>query len=454
MLNDGELRIAYCQLTYPGDYSKTKQRIVEARDWVDNIIIAIHDNTPRQAMNLVRLSDKTKVISFHFEDNIPQARNVYLRKALEIGIDWIIVSDPDEQFCEDFWKNIRSEIQRYDSRGVNILGVRCREAFEPLDWTDDLDLAKQYPNGFRDSNYHKDLVFRIYSDTMYKGVGPTGTVHETWFSPTHPWRPALLPDNMYYLHSKTALDIWRNGARNMYMGGGGDNVGELNPLWKPLRGIFKNDRWMNVVKAVEGSVLPDGLVKWVIKALTYSATDWGTECREFAKWVIYNNRVLLRNRNIRYGLHNPPKPSKETLVEQTVRRMYFQYLGRHPDRESLDTYVKAMVSGKLSEQQLVDSIKSSEEYLAKYGEILDVKIPVSVKPIMTPDIALRLLQHSTYYRTVIKPRLDLGEQIESVITNKEGFYRDLYSIIQGPDGRQDQGHAIVDLIKKYLDPKE
>ena len=136
-----------------------------------------------------------------------------------------------------------------------------------------------------------------------------GTVHETWNSPTHAWVPANLVVEAFYTHRKSTLKIFRNSFRNVYLGGGGNTVGGLNPLWKPLLEISRNigcnsfhdfEEFVKSGKVARGSDLHE----WTRKALDFSASNWGTECRETSKFILFYNRSLI-DEDIQKRLDNP-----------------------------------------------------------------------------------------------------------------------------------------------------
>lgn len=229
------VKIGFGQVTYNKDFENTKLCIQRVGPYVDNVIIAydqtlndgqikwLDDN--REKYNIVR-------VRFEFKDNFPMMRNVYLEKAKELGMNWLCVSDPDELYGENLCKNLRSLIEKYDAEEYSQLPVNVVDQFSNIDWLDDLDKMKECPGGYKETSYWKPLlIFKLLPGIRYEGVGITKNLHETLVADIG-FRAINLPKEYNYIHNKSALMIWRNAARNLFISGGGDNVGNKNPLWR------------------------------------------------------------------------------------------------------------------------------------------------------------------------------------------------------------------------------
>lgn len=426
------VKIAYCQATYDRDADNTLVCVRNAVDYVDHIIIVTDGTVPEEKLKAISdCGPYVDVLVREFQGSLPMYRQHYVWKANELGVDWVIVSDPDEQFNETFWKHIRAKVEEADRSNQNLLGVRCQEQFEVHDWYDALDEAKESPAKARESTFYKNLVFKLLPGLQYKGVGVTGTVHETWTADV-PWVPGPnLPAEMVYVHKKSALQVWRNAARNVILGGGGDNVGEMNPLWKPLLAELERvgtPKWQDFERFIEsGQPLPVPLIRWVAKALTFSASNWGTEDRETAKWVVFHHRELLEDESIANGIANPPKMTKEEAAELAVTRAYFEVLHRHPDEGGKKDYRDKILEGKLTEQQLKETLLKSPEYAQKFGsERMTFQIPVHLQTEVSEELFMRAFQTSQVWWGRIKPRIDLGKLVESLVDDPQAYYRDVY----------------------------
>jgi hypothetical protein len=419
------LIIAYCQATYVADFSDTLACVERVYKYVDYVIIVEDGSLNELQRQKLKAYPNLILKTVEFKDNLPEYRNAYLEEAKKLKADWVIVSDPDELFCEELLKDLRQIIDWAEANGYNMLGVNCREAFVAVEWLDDLDKLKESPGGYRESDFWKNLIFKLYPDLRYEGVGKTKTVHETWYSCV-PWKAINLPKKYYYEHRKSALKIWRNAARNLFMGGGGDNVGDLNPYWVELRQICDKlgiKTWQEFESYLKkGNVAPE-LMDWLIKALNAKPTDYGVETRETAKYYFALHPEDITP-GVEYLLKNPPEMDEEAKVETYVRKVYFQVLGRHPDREGLETYKRQILEGVIAKEQLPEILKSSPEYQRKFPlikERVKIQVPVNIDVGLNDEYFIEALMKSDLWFTEIKPQLDIGKFILSHVKNREQF---------------------------------
>lgn len=284
-------------------------------------------------------------------------------------------------------------------------------------------------------------------------------MHEIWGSVSHPWNPTNLPDPYHYTHKKSTLRIFRNAARNLVTSGGGDAVASINTMWVELRQIMDRlglpdwpsfEKFVTITtKSAETEGVPEApeafvdlttwgamadLTAWIKRALVWSATDYGTETRETAKFMLYYWRELLGDPEIKHGLDNPPKPDEKTETEIYVRKVYFQVLGRHPDRGGLDNYVKEIQEGRLTKERLPAVLMQSPEYRQKFGkkeETMKVQLPIDVNITLSEEVLAKLLVQSRTFNEVFKPRLDVGRFIELNVS--KDFWDVFYEQSQAPD---------------------
>jgi len=417
--------ILFCQITYGDEFKGTYECVRRISPYVDYCIIVVEKERPFTDEQKEKLLNFGNVILLEkpFEDNLPQFRNYYLDKAKELRRKhgwrnvWICVSDTDEYYCEELCRDIRKIVSWADENNYNILGINCRERFEVHEWMDRIEKLKEIPIGFRESNYYKLLIFKLCCDELkYEGVGISKTVHEQWKCPIHPWRAVYLPkDKYWYEHAKSTLRIWRNATRNLWCGGGGNNVGELNPYYVKLKKLaFERGirTWMEFEKFIKGKV-DDEFEKFLIECLDAPGTDWGVETREMAKFYFATHPERVTP-EILERIKMPPKLTKEQEVEYWIRQCYREILGREPDLDGLEHYKMMILEGKLSKEELPKILRMSQEYVEKFAlmrEEVRIQVPVKVDIGLTEELIVQALRCSKMWWR-IKPRLDIGKFLE------------------------------------------
>ena len=418
--------VAFCQLTWSGDYSLTLEQVRRAAPYVDHIIVVEEgDLAEEQRRALTAASPKVRLLVHPLREELggfPGARNAYLEEARRLGADWVLTPDADEFPCEELLKDLKALIRWAEENGYNMLCVNCRERFRDVEWLDSLDLLKETPGGYRESNFYKCIIFRLYPDARYEGVGRTKTVHETLL-PHDRWRAVNLPKGKYwYEHRKSALRIWRNAARNMFLGGGGNNVGALNPFWVELRQICGKlgiRSWREFEELLERGRAPEELKAWLLKALWASPTDWGVETRQTAKlyYALHPDEITPE---VEYRLRNPPRLTPEEEVRAYIKKAYFDVLGRHPDEEGLEHYARAILEGRMRREDLPRVLAASREFRERWGvptpvETTRVRVPVNVDIGLTEQVILRAITRSKLWREGLREQLELARKFQAYL---------------------------------------
>jgi hypothetical protein len=429
-------KIVFCQATFDQDLDDTKKCIERVSPHVDATVIAYDQSlSPSQVAELQAMGVVT--VFFEWHDNMPLMRQAYLVTAKEIGADWICVSDPDELYSEELAKNLRRLIEASDAQGYNLLPVHCIDQFENVEFLDDLDKLKETPGGYRETDFWKPLlIFKVYPDTHYEGVGAKKNVHEMLKSSTE-MKARNLPKEYPYVHHKSALRIWRNAARNMFIGGGGDNVGDLNPYWMQLRDIC-SDPSINIqtwpqfeeqVKKGFEELRPgqgdDRLKRWLFDALQAPPTNWGTEVRETSKWYYALHRDEVTP-EVLERIKNPPKLTPDMEVENYVTRAYFEVLGRHPDEEGRKQYVQQILEGQIKREELTGILRQSPEFRQKFlrapagpTEFVRMQVPVNLDVQINEETFIEAMRRSELLWNVIKPKMDIGGWILDHLTTRK-----------------------------------
>jgi len=356
-------KVAYCQCTFARDVQRTLECISLMSEHVDYVFIIADESVSPSQLELISSNfDNVITKRVHFTDDIPAFRNNYLELCEQYKVDWVLVSDPDELFCHEFARDLRKIIDDLERGGFNLAGINCREQFEAVEWLDELDLLEQCPTGYQKSEYYKHLLFKMREGLRYVGIG-IGRVHET-FNIQHGWKVKLLPDKYYYVHRKSALDIWRNAARNMVIAGGGNNVGDVNPYWTKLRTLMQKygiKSWMELERCIKERDVPSEMANFFIECLDAPRTNWGIETRMLSKFFLFYNREYLTP-DVLSKVREIPKQDKESAAREFVRRCYFSLLARHPDVAGGEYYTQKLLSGDMSEEDVAVAIAESAEF--------------------------------------------------------------------------------------------
>lgn len=243
------------------------------------------------------------VIPNKWSDNFPEQRNVYLRYVEEIMTDdfdnWIIVADTDEVFSPLLSKNIRNIIQYTIHNTYNDkLLVRCKSVTIKGNET-------IYENM---DDFYKPLIFRMYKRTRYWADTSSVTDNKTALhealtcSGKYIWRPIKLDDQngkLYYSHVKQENIIWERGLRNFVVFGGGPNLGDKQPLWRPFRKMLSkylgNDYTsFDVIQYFKKGNIPQEIKDWIILHRNEDGYDGSSEVREcfLSYFVLYHPEEL------------------------------------------------------------------------------------------------------------------------------------------------------------------
>jgi len=412
--------IFYCQISYSDEFPGTKKCVDAAAPYVDYVIIVVEKQRPfteEQKKELLK-HNNVVILEREYKDNHPEFRNHYLEEAKKIAKEkgaksaYVLVSDSDEFFNDKLLKDLRKIVKWMEENGYDIAGINCKERFEVHEWLDDLDMLKEAPWRARDSDFYKNLLFKLYPDLKYVGVGVTKNMHETFNRKT--WRAVRLPkDKYWYEHVKSTLKIWRNAARNFFVCGGGDNCGDINPYWKPFKELcakYGIHSWKDFDEALKKG-LPEEIENKLAEFLQVPPTDYGTEMREMAKYYFALHPTKITP-EIKEKIKNPPKMTPEIEAEHWVRQCYFMVFGRHPDRPGLEYWKWMILEGKVKKEELPQIFMQSEEYRrlqAAKGEFVQVQVPVDVRVHVSEDLFYKALAQSKTWWEIIKPCLDIGK---------------------------------------------
>ena len=383
-------KVVYFQPAYNGDFQDTLENAKAAAPYVDHFVVVAdaskyHEFSHDQKLELQNVGTNVVRVDFDWEESLPKMYQHGVQAALELKADWICFSDADEHFNEAFFKDLKSKlIPSLEQKGYDMAGIKCHAQFAIADAVWPSSLSVETTAGVMDldkvpekvvvTNDHKYMLMKLYPDLKWEGVGRTQTVHTTWNSASHPWKAIFLPDEYWYLHRKTPLQVYSSAARNMFMSGGGANLGDVNAMWVELKNLMASvnvNTWPEFERYIQGdggspaAIVWGQFEDWVTRALTWKATDYGTETRQTALWILYYHRYFLKNPEIAAGVAHPPQVDDSVRAERKVQELYLGVLGRWPDKEGLDRYTQALLSKQWTPEEVKDILERSDEYKAR-----------------------------------------------------------------------------------------
>jgi glycosyltransferase involved in cell wall biosynthesis len=253
----------------------TQNRLVETRQcverylpYVDQVVLVDGgsiDDSIFYFRNWAQKEPKIKFFLHPWKDNFPEQRNNYLKHVPDNT--WALVSDPDEWFEDDLLKNLQTIIAHAEAKKKDMIGFRCRSVSYqgPVRVWENLD------------NYWKRLLFKKYPGTHYEG-----NPHEHLVNHPH----QMLDTKFIYEHIKQETVIWHRGARNMFTGGGGPNLGTNNKHWIALREHCKTlgiDSWHKFEAYLLKGNIDQGVKNLLYTFKDLNGWDGSSEHREMYK---------------------------------------------------------------------------------------------------------------------------------------------------------------------------
>jgi len=396
-----------------------------------------------------------------WNNSFPDARNELIQKC-QHG-DWIITSDSDEHFNEKFLQDLDKILNQLNRKKKLYARINAHDKTYPYNW----NLGDPKPAEVI-SSHMKLLIFKYIPGLYYRGIGETGTVHET-LMPSPPREYVIdLPKDYYYVHTKTEQEIWQRALRNVYQSGGGNNAGNHNPSWQPLLEICENLDIHNYYEL--DKYLQEGIIDQTLK-------DWIIQNRQVG--MNYENEMVDIFKYYFYYLHPDQKPFDINVIEKLdpngaaalmafVGEQYLEILGRHASDDERYHYAMLIMTQKITKDQLSDILKQSDEYKQNHqtnqqqqslqeqdegpSENLPLAhLPISVELKLTENIIDQVLRHSKFYNEHIKSLVELGKRwmIHAAIN---------YKIESNGSGSDEQpleqyDHYIQD-IKKFISPEQ
>lgn len=259
--------ITFCQMTQ-NRLSETAACVERYLPYVDRVVIVDGgsiDDTVFYFRNWAQQEPKIEYYLSPWKDDFSWQRNNYLDKVQDNT--WALVSDPDELFEEETLKALPALIELAESKNMNMVGFQCRS------------VSYKGPERVWESldNYWKRLLFK-----KVRGAKYVGNPHEGLNGFPH----RIMDTKYIYEHIKQENVIWHRGARNMFCGGGGPNLGRSNERWIRLRRIC-NDlnlrNWHDYEKYLLKGDIDQRVKDWMIEHKDVDGWDGASEHREMYK---------------------------------------------------------------------------------------------------------------------------------------------------------------------------
>jgi len=412
--------IVGCVGLYGERVDQATECIKRLRPHVDRYVVIVDESVT--VAQKQRLRDLGCEVYFHpWEDSMVKMRNQYLEKCQTD--DWIIVHDPDEWFCEKFCEDVRKICEKAEKDDLALLLINSHDITYQEDGTKTESI----------SDFFKNLIYCKRDGTHYEGVGEVKEVHESLIIPGLTKAVRLSKEAYWYEHVKYWHEVWERAARNVFLAGGGNNVGERNPSWKPLRKICDDlvlYNWPSMRDYLRKGNINRHLKEWLWEN-RFEGFDFQHEMMEFGRW--YFEYLHLEEREFPNGriwepVHEIPfgsPPEVMRYVEQT----YMETLGRHADQAGKEAYSKVILEGRMKREDLPEMLKKSPEYQQKVspGEQVKIQVPVSVNIHMTEELILEAIKRSDTYWLKTKPKMDIGSFVFDSLTGEiENFLKWFY----------------------------
>jgi glycosyltransferase involved in cell wall biosynthesis len=281
--------------------------------------------------------EKVELVEFRWCDNFPKSRNQYLIKVGELRepdeTSICCVADDDEFYSEYLMKNVKALAQEMLNNKANQIALRCRS----------VSVNREMERVWESlDDYWKPLVFLYepglhYADTMLHEqlVPPTGLriIRAQDFADTD--------REILYEHIKQENVIWPRGMRNFYTFGGGPNLGENQPLWRPFREVLARagdfENWTAVEAYLERGNVIQELKDWFIKYRLEGIppAECGTEHE--GRYDAYDGASEIRECFLTYFVWYHPEELPDELLERDKK--YKDYAHEARKNKGPDTVV-------------------------------------------------------------------------------------------------------------------
>ena len=261
------------------NFSGTWKCILRVLPYVDRVIIVTGELTKEEIGKLKNINSEKIFIFWHdWEDNFSKQRNNYLNRLREFGqpYGWALVSDHDELLSDEACEMLRKAVDD-SAEGLDYSVVKINSHDITYNWLGEKVQDKA-------SDWHKDLLFKVWPTTRYVGNPHEGLK-------TVVTGVMQFPKEAPYYHIKTFHHIIRRGVENYWVGGGGVNMMESNPTWVEMVAICKKlglTKFNDFEEYLIAGNVDDELKEWIIKYRDINERPWAdSELRSFFIYYFY-----------------------------------------------------------------------------------------------------------------------------------------------------------------------
>ena len=299
-----KLKTYFCQME-TNRIDTVRPNLERAFPYFDQFVI-IDGGSEDGTVEWLEEQPKVDLVKFKWCDDFPKSRNQYFQRVGELRepdeISVCCVADDDEFFSEFLMQNIKPMTQQMLGAGGTSLTIRCRVVTLDRNW----DRIEE-----RLSDLWKPLIFIWEPGIHYEDPGHV--VHETLIFPSGQKEIkardfADTPGEIIYEHIKRERLEWVRGIRNFYTCGGGHNLRDDQPLWRPFREMISRhvefDNWPDVEKYFEKGNIAQEIKDWFIEHRKYGLPSYDSKYTE------------VREGFLTYFLWHHPEELPASLIEE------------------------------------------------------------------------------------------------------------------------------------------